>query len=164
MACSIARSLDVIGDWWSPLIIRDVYLGVNRFDDLVNNLTISRNLLTARLKTLIDGGILHKHLYHQHPPRYEYQLTEAGRDFVPILFAVMAWGDKWLSEPEGPPMILRDAETGDAVAPAIYDRQTGKPIELDSITPTPGPGGRATTGTRIIVQRFSQQAGAKAAS
>ena len=95
MHCSLARGLDLIGDWWSPLIVRDLYLGVVRFDDLVEDLGISRNLLTRRLNALSKNGIVERHAYQRRPFRYEYRLSEAGRDLVPAILALTAWGDRW---------------------------------------------------------------------
>src|SRR5215475_13245553 len=87
MHCSLARSLELIGDWWSPLIVRDLFLGVVRFDDLVEDLGISRNLLTRRLKALVDGGVVERNAYQLRPTRYEYRLTAAGRELVSVMLA-----------------------------------------------------------------------------
>jgi DNA-binding HxlR family transcriptional regulator len=90
MHCSLARGLDLIGDWWSPLIVRDLFLDVVRFDDLVDDLGISRNLLTRRLNALMRSGIVARRAYQRRPKRYEYRLTEAGRDLVPAILALTA--------------------------------------------------------------------------
>lgn len=95
MHCSLAQSLELIGDWWTPLVLRDLYLGLNRFDQFVTDLGISRNLLTDRLATLVDGGLVRRTPYQQNPVRYSYELTEAGKELVPILMALTAWGDRW---------------------------------------------------------------------
>lgn len=92
MHCSLARGLELIGDWWSPLIIRDLFLGVRRFDELVEDLGISRNLLTTRLQSLATNGVVKRQAYQRRPMRYEYLLTEAGRDLVPAILALTAWG------------------------------------------------------------------------
>src|ERR1700704_2198230 len=94
MRCSLARGLELIGDWWSPLIIRDLFLNVSRFDELVEDLGISRNLLTRRLKSLVASGIIERVAYQTSPARYAYRLTEAGRDLVPAILALTAWGDR----------------------------------------------------------------------
>src|SRR3981189_3376004 len=96
MHCSMARSLEVVGDWWTPLILRDLYLGLKRFDELAEDLEISRNLLSPRLKALVDNGLAERRPYQQHPPRDEYALTESGRDLVPVLMGLTAWGDRWV--------------------------------------------------------------------
>jgi DNA-binding HxlR family transcriptional regulator len=95
MQCSLARGLELIGDWWTPLIIRDLQLGVDRFDALAEDLGISRNLLAGRLAHLVEHGIVARRQYQQHPPRDRYVLTEAGQALVPILMALTAWGDRW---------------------------------------------------------------------
>ena len=107
MSCSLARTLELVGDWWSPLIVRDLFLGIGRFDDLTEDLGISRNLLTRRLKLLIDNGIISKRLYQSRPARYEYALTGAGLDLVPALLALTAWGDRWALK-EGRPMLFSE--------------------------------------------------------
>ena len=106
MHCSLARGLDLIGDWWSPLIVRDLYLGLARFDELIENLGISRNLLTRRLKSLVRSGIVERKVYRRKPIRYGYALTEAGRDLVPAILALTAWGDRWARPKEGSPMLF----------------------------------------------------------
>src|SRR5215813_1874676 len=91
MHCSMARSLEVMGDWWTPLILRDLHLGLSRFDELAEDLAISRNLLTTRLAALVKHGIVERRRYSEHPPRDAYVLTAAGRDLVPVLMALTAW-------------------------------------------------------------------------
>ncbi|MFC7648785.1 winged helix-turn-helix transcriptional regulator [Streptosporangium lutulentum] len=95
--CSIARSVDLLGDWWTPLVLREAFYGTRRFDDIQRNLRIGRNILTQRLKRLVEEGMLERVPYQERPKRYEYVLTEKGRDFFPVLAAMMRWGDKWLS-------------------------------------------------------------------
>src|SRR5579872_5016934 len=95
MQCSLARSLEAIGDWWSPLIVRDLFLNVRRFDELVEDLGISRNLLARRLKFLIKKGVVARAAYRRAPVRYEYRLSAAGRDLVPVILALTAWGERW---------------------------------------------------------------------
>ena len=95
MECSIARSLAVAGEPWSPLVIRDVYVGINRFDDLQRDLGISRKVLAERLKHLVDAGMLERRQYSKRPPRDEYALTEMGQEFVDVLMAMVKWGDRW---------------------------------------------------------------------
>ena len=109
-ACSIARSLELIGERWTLLIVRDIFRGLRRFDDMQKSLGIARNVLTNRLERLIDEGILEKRQYQEHPPRYEYFLTEKGIDLWPVLVSLIKWGDKY--EPFGgfdglPPVVIR---------------------------------------------------------
>ena len=103
MHCSVAQCLEVVGEWWSMLIVRDVFMGVTRFDAFQERLGISRNILNQRLTHLVEMGVLKKVLYSEHPPRYEYRLTDKGRDLWPVLTAMRQWGDKYAA-PDGPPL------------------------------------------------------------
>ena len=111
MDCSIARTLEVVGEWWTPLVLREVFLGRRRFEEILRRLGISRNILTDRLNTLVDHGVLDRVAYQQSPLRHEYRLTDKGRDLFPVLVALQNWGDKWAA-PDGPPLVLyhRDCE------------------------------------------------------
>src|SRR6266542_1187076 len=106
MNCSIAQTLDVVGEWWTPLILRDALGGTRRFDDFQASLGLARSVLTARLRKLTDQGILERYRYSEHPPRYEYRLTGKGRDLFGVLVALMQWGDTWAAGPDGPPVVL----------------------------------------------------------
>ena len=100
MECPIAQSLEAVGEWWTPLILRDVVmLGLTRFDDIQTDLGIAPTVLTSRLKRLVDEGLLERRQYSERPPRYEYLPTEAARDFEPVLKALFKWGLKWTSPP-----------------------------------------------------------------
>src|ERR1700722_19033594 len=103
MDCSVAQCLEVIGEWWSMLIVRDVFMGVTRFEDFQRRLGISRNILQQRLKTLVDTGVLVRVPYSEHPPRDDYRLTDKGRDLWPVLTAMRQWGDRHAA-PSGPPL------------------------------------------------------------
>lgn len=105
MACSVAQSLEIIGEWWTPLILRDAFLGVTRFSDFQERLGIARNILSARLDNLIDHGVMKKVPYQDHPPRFDYKLTEKGRDLWLVVAALREWGDRW-EAPEGPPVSM----------------------------------------------------------
>jgi DNA-binding HxlR family transcriptional regulator len=111
MNCSIGQSLEVIGEWWSLLIIRDAFLGVTRFDDFSERLGIARNVLNQRLSHLVDEGVFERVAYNDHPPRYDYVLTEQGRDLWPVVVALRQWGDRWRA-PDGPPLQLVHRECG----------------------------------------------------
>ena len=106
MACSIARTLDVIGEPWSPLVLRDVYVGIRRFDELQAELGISRKVLTERLNHLVDHGVLERRPYDNRP-RHEYHLTQMGTELVDVLMVMVGWGDKWLAGQAGPPVLYR---------------------------------------------------------
>jgi DNA-binding HxlR family transcriptional regulator len=106
--CSIAGTLEVIGDRWTMLILRDAFRGVRRFDQFQRDLGIARNLLTDRLTKLVEHGVMEKQLYQDHPPRFEYRLTPRGVDLSPALVALMRWGDKWLAEGAPPVSLLHD--------------------------------------------------------
>lgn len=128
MPCSVARSLDCVGEWWSLLIVRDVFNGVRRFDDLLSHLGISRNVLTDRLKSLVDNGILKRHRYQERPARYDYRLTEKGMDLWPVLVSFMGWGDKWLAGEEGPPGTLVHRHCNATTTPIMICSACGEPL------------------------------------
>ena len=150
MHCSIARSLEVMGDWWTPLIVRDLHLGLARFDELATDLGISRNLLTSRLAALVDRGLVERRRYSERPPRDTYHLTAAGRDLVPVLAALTAWGDKWVAPKQGPPLRLQHRSCGAFFTPTVSCSACGEPLAADALVAHPGPGGRAAAGTRLV--------------
>lgn len=153
MNCSVAAALEVLGERWSLLVIREAFLGSRRFDQFQANLGIARNVLTARLRTLVDQGIFEPHRYQERPERFEYRLSEKGRALYPIIVALMQWGDRWASPRAGPPAILVDRETQRPVEPALVDRRTGTPIELGRVRLVPGPGANAVTRRRFAAAR-----------
>jgi DNA-binding HxlR family transcriptional regulator len=114
--CSIARTLDVVGEWWTPLILRDVAYGVRRFGAIQEDLGISANVLSDRLETLVADGILERTLYQQRPERFEYGLTEKGADLIPALLALMQWGDRWAWTEGRGPVRVQHAECGHDVS------------------------------------------------
>lgn len=127
MQCPIARSLERVGEWWSMLILRDAFYGLTRFDEFQKSLDIAPNMLTRRLTALVEEGLLERRQYWEKPPRFEYHLTARGRDFRPVLLALLAWGNRHFA-PEGKSVVLLDAESGEQVEPILADRATGKPI------------------------------------
>jgi DNA-binding HxlR family transcriptional regulator len=127
MQCPIARGLERVGEWWNILILRDAFYGLARFDEFQTSLGIATNTLTRRLTTLVDEGLLERRLYSEKPPRYEYVLTPRGRDFRPVLLALLAWGNEHFA-PEGPSVELVDAETGAPFRPILVDETTGRPV------------------------------------
>ncbi|HQT83949.1 MAG: hypothetical protein B7Z58_04225 [Acidiphilium sp. 37-64-53] len=127
LQCPIARSLERVGEWWSILILRDAFHGLKRFDEFQKNLDIAPNMLTRRLHALLESGLLEKQRYSEHPPRYDYVLTERGRDFRPVLSALLAWGNKHFA-PEGPSVVLVDRQTVAELVPMMVDGRTGKRV------------------------------------
>ena len=136
--CPLSSTLGLVGEWWTLLIVHDVFDGYHRFDQFQANLGISSSLLTARLKRLVDNGILTKQRYQDHPPRYEYHLSELGQSLRPVLVVLAAWGNARL-EPGARSMVLVDAETGDEAEPIVIDRHTGRPIAGPDFVFTAGP-------------------------
>jgi DNA-binding HxlR family transcriptional regulator len=137
--CSVAQCLEVVGEWWSLLIVRDAFLGVTRFDDFQARLGISRNILTHRLNNLVDNGVLRRVPYQDHPPRSEYRLTDKGRDLWLVVTAMRQWGDRWAA-PEGPPVRIRHTACGRVVEAVAVCSDCGEPLEARSVTVVPGPG------------------------
>ena len=127
MQCPIARSLERVGEWWSILILRDALHGLTRFEQFQDSLGIAPNMLTRRLKGLMSAGLLIRRRYSTRPPRYEYVLTERGRDFRPVVLALLAWGNKHFA-PEGPAVVIENTETGLPADPVLVDRVTGQPV------------------------------------
>ena len=127
MQCPVARSLDRVGEWWSILVLRDAMRGVTRFDDFQKSLGIATATLTRRLDRLVEEGLFERRLYQDRPPRYEYVLTPAGEDFRPVIWMMIAWGNKHFA-PEGPSLVIVDSETGEWADPVLVDRKTGRQV------------------------------------
>ena len=136
--CPLSTALGHVGEWWTLLILHDVFDGFRRFDQFQANLGISSSMLTGRLKTLVDNGLLERVPYQDRPVRYEYRLTELGRSLRPVVVALAAWGNSRL-DPSGRSMILVDAETGEEAEPVLVDRRTGRRVDGDDFVFTAGP-------------------------
>ncbi|SCC33820.1 winged helix-turn-helix transcriptional regulator [Kosakonia oryziphila] len=136
--CPIARSLGRIGDSWSMIILRDAFAGFTRFDEFQKSANVAPNILSRRLKELVDDGLLEKVSYSSTPPRYEYHLTQLGRDFRPVLLALAEWGNRYFS-PEGAQIQLVERETQRPVQAILVDKATGEPITPEKYTMVPGP-------------------------
>ena len=128
MSCSIAKALDVVGDPWTLLVVRDALLGVTRFEDFSIRLGIPRATLAARLDQLCEAGVLTRSEYQERPPRAEYLLTPKGRALRPVVLMLMQWGDQWVRSDE-PPTTLVDADDGHTVEPVLVDQHTGRPLD-----------------------------------
>jgi DNA-binding HxlR family transcriptional regulator len=148
MQCPIARSLERVGEWWSILILRDALQGLTRFDQFQKSLDIAPNMLTRRLNALVEGGLLERRRYSERPPRDEYRLTERGRDFRPVLLALLNWGNKHFA-PEGASVLLADSKTGAIADPVLVDRASGRRITETDYAVVPGPAAGEQTRRRL---------------
>ena len=137
--CAIARSLDVVGDWWTPLIVREVLYGVTRFDDLQRWLGIGRNILSRRLQQLVEQGVLRRQPYRDRPSRSEYRLTDKGYAAATVILGLMPFGEQWFFDPGQEPIRLYDRKTDKRVRPLLVDAETGEPLDARELYAGPGP-------------------------
>jgi|SRR5271154_733863 len=142
--CSIAGALEVVGERWSLLIIRNVFLGLRRFDEMQEQLGIARNVLQTRLTRLVEQGVLEKRLYRERPPRYEYRLTEKGLDLWPAMVALMRWGDAHAAPEAGPPIVLEHRGCGGSVDDHRVCESCGTPLNVRDVIAQLGPGATPT--------------------
>jgi DNA-binding HxlR family transcriptional regulator len=154
MDCSVAQCLEVVGEWWSMLIVRDVFLGVSRFDDFQRRLGISRNILQQRLARLVEAGVLTRVPYSEHPPRDDYRLTDKGRDLWPVLTAMRQWGDRHAA-PKGPPLEVSHKACGSTAEAIMVCGSCHEPIGPRDVEAKPGRG-HGVTG--LIPHRTGQRA------
>jgi DNA-binding HxlR family transcriptional regulator len=153
--CSIARAMDVIGDQWTPLILREAFYGYRRFDEFQQELGIARNTLTDRLRMLVDSGLMTRQAYQSDPVRYDYLLTGMGRDFFPVLAALARWGDQWLAGEDGPPTEFHHARCGHATHAEVVCAECGQPLRGSETTWHLGPGYPPRLAARPdVVKRF----------
>lgn len=138
--CSIAKALEIVGERWTLLIVRDVMNGNRRFGELQKGLGVARNVLSARLQRLVEEDILERRPYQSSPERYEYFLTEKGLDLWPALVALLAWGDRHSPEPNGPPMLIVHKGCGGEVNDRGICESCGKVLHARDARPMPGPG------------------------
>lgn len=144
--CSIARTLELVGERWTLLVLREVFLRVRRFDAMQGKLGIARNVLAARLDRLVGEGILEKVPYNERPPRYEYRLTEKGLDLWPIIVELLRWGDRYAA-PDGPPVVLRHKECGGELGERRVCTRCGEELTVRDVVGEPGPGAVAVAGS-----------------
>ena len=165
MACTLAQALDVIGEWWSMLIVRDFFLGngVRRFEQLRDSLGISRNILTERLKTLTEAGVIERVPLHEGGKRCAYKLTPKGVDLLPTMVAMMQWGEKWQADPNHRFLIVRERKSHDVIEPLKLHNKEGKALGLGDLYLTAmGPGGEHVV--REWPMDFSTEEGVEQAS
>jgi len=160
MQCPVARTLERVGEWWSILILRDALHGLTRFDQFQKSLDIAPNMLTRRLNSLVESGLLERRQYSERPPRHEYILTDLGRDFRSILVALNAWGNKHFA-PEGPSVLLIDSTTGEEAEPLMIDGKSGKRLNSPDFVFAPGP--QANEGMKARIN-FARERAAEAAA
>jgi DNA-binding HxlR family transcriptional regulator len=137
---SVGAAVELLGDRWTFLILREAFFGTRRFNEFAQNLGLSRNILSDRLKTLVAKGIFETHPYGPGGTRHEYHLAESGRDVFPIVVALLQWGDKHLAGPRGPSIVLKHRLCGNDADPLLTCTSCHEPIELSDIEPRPGKG------------------------
>ena len=140
MACSIARTLHIAGEPWSPLILRDVFVGITRFDEIQRDLGISRKVLAERLDWLVEQRVLERRAYSERPPRHDYLLTEKGWELCDVLLAITAWGDRWTAGDDGPPALLRHRTCGELTHAELRCAHCGEPLHAHDVDVEEGPG------------------------
>jgi DNA-binding HxlR family transcriptional regulator len=151
MNCSVAQCLEAIGEWWTPLLIRDLFIGVSRFDGFQSRLGISRNILTERLNRLVELGVVERVPYQQHPERYDYRLTEKGADLWLVMTAMREWGDRWAA-PHGAPLEVVHRSCGYVTTVVPTCSECGEVLERGDLRMVDGPG----AGKRSVLPRSGQ--------
>lgn len=140
MSCSIARTLERVGDWWTLLIVREAFFGTRRFGEFEAHLGIAPNVLTQRLAHLVEGGILEVVSSSQNGRALDYRLSDKGRDLFPIIVALAQWGDRHEPAPEGPPVRIVERRNGEPIAPLTLRSSKGRVLGVKDVTVAPGPG------------------------
>ena len=141
LECSLARALDVVGEWWTILVVRDLFYGLSTFEQLREDLGIARNMLSARLNKLVEKGVVEKRPAREGARRQEYRLTQKGLDLFPVIMALAGWGDRW-EAPKGPPILFRHGSDGHPAEPALMCRCCGEALTPGNIRPQRGPGAK----------------------
>lgn len=155
--CSIARTMDLLGDWWTPLVLREAFYGIKRFDTFQQELGIARNTLTDRLRRLVDEGLMEKRAYQSEPVRYDYVLTEKGRDFFGVLAVMNSWGNRWLSGDEGAPVVFEHDRCGHEATAEVVCGHCKEPMSVADTHARLGPGYPARLAERPDIRdRFSR--------
>ncbi len=144
MTCPVARTLSVIGDRWTFLVIRNAFMGMRRFEQFQSSLGMTRHVLADRLGRLVEAGILSRKPYQQKPLRHEYRLTDKGRDLHPLLASLIAWGDRWMDQGHGPVLQLQHRQCGHTFTPLMVCSECRAPLAPQDVSVAPGPGAFAT--------------------
>lgn len=159
--CSIARTLELVGEWWTPLVLRDLFAGLESFDEIQRNLGIASNILSARLGKLREEGLVTREPDPEDARRWRYKLTEKGRDLYPVLLALMAWGDKWQAAPGQQPLLMVHEHCGQVTAAVPSCSVCREPLALADLRFFPGPGAQAGPGTAGLGRYLRQPGGRK---
>lgn len=138
LTCSVARTLSVVGDRWTLLVLRDAFLGVRRFEDF-QAVGLTRHRLADRLKRLVDAEVMARVRYQDRPPRFEYRLTEKGHDLYPIIVSMTRWGDRWMAGDAGAPIELEHRRCGHTVMPVLACPRCAEPVTARDMRARPGP-------------------------
>jgi DNA-binding HxlR family transcriptional regulator len=146
-ACSVDRALQILGDRWTFLILRESFFGVRRYGELARNLGCSRTILSVRLRRLVDAGVMERHRYRTNPDRHEYRLTQTGMELYPAIVALMHWADEHLAGPEGPPLLLHHLPCDADTVPVLVCSVCGEPLHAHDVRPHPGAGLHPTRST-----------------
>jgi len=146
--CSIARSLQVVGERWTLLVLREVFTGQRRFEEIQRNLGVATNILSDRLQTLVDAGILERRPLGDRADRFDYRLTEKGLDLNPVLLELMRWGDRWDAPVAGPPKLVVHRDCGHETHAVQTCSHCGEPLTARNVRLHDGPGLALTTGDR----------------
>ena len=160
--CPVVKTLERVGERWSILLLRELFRGAHRFDELQSALGIAPNILSSRLTRLVDAGFVEKQLYQEHPPRYSYVLAERGQDFMPVLFALVEFGNKHFS-PDGPAVVVVDNTTMEVAEPVVVDARTGVPVTSSRFTIASTGRANRQTQAKYPLQVCKTAAGAKTA-
>ena len=145
--CSVARTLEVVGERWTLLILRDAMMGVTRFEVFLRRIGMAPNILTKRLRALTEAGIMERRIYQERPPRHEYVLTDEGKELFPVVMGLMRWGDAHLSA-KGAPAVVRHAECDGEIDGRGVCARCGEPVGVDGVTWHYGPGASRPAGPR----------------
>jgi DNA-binding HxlR family transcriptional regulator len=150
MTCSIARTLSILGEPWTPLILRDLLLGLTQFDEIREDLGIATNVLADRLRRLVEHGVIERRPYGSHPNRFSYEFTAKGDDAIPIILALVAWGDRWEAGKAGPPTHVVHVDCGKPTTAVAHCSECGERLEPEKLRYHKGPGSRKGPGTELI--------------